>query len=259
MSFSLTGTDSLGCNASVATTIYKDPVLVTITSQFPSICYGTGDYLTGHGATIYQWSPGNFFGNPIYFAPDSSTTYTVFATDYLGCHDSETFYLPVTQLADAAFTDSISGGVVFFQNTSQNATNYLWDFGDGNFSFSANPQHAFVSSGSYTITLIATGPCNSDTIIQTIIVTGVYNNTRGIPDGMMISPNPATDYCDIKITTSSILNSILLIKDITGKKLYRLTLTEKNIRMNLNEFSPGIYFAELIQNGKSFREKLVKE
>jgi PKD repeat protein len=43
-----------------------------------------------------------------------------------------------------------------FTNTSLSATDYVWDFGDGNTSTDKNPSHTFVVDGTYTITLTAT-------------------------------------------------------------------------------------------------------
>ena len=53
-----------------------------------------------------------------------------------------------------------------FTNNSQQATSYLWNFGDGATSTQANPSHVYTTAGSYTVTLIASGPNScADTII----------------------------------------------------------------------------------------------
>lgn len=62
---------------------------------------------------------------------------------------------------------------VTFSNTSENASSYLWTFGDGSNSTDATPNHTFPGPGEYTITLIANNPgsCNgSDTMIQVISI-----------------------------------------------------------------------------------------
>lgn len=45
--------------------------------------------------------------------------------------------------------------IVQFQNQSENADSYLWDFGDGATSEEANPSHRYIASGNYTVTLKA--------------------------------------------------------------------------------------------------------
>lgn len=51
---------------------------------------------------------------------------------------------------------------VTFTNQSLNATSYLWDFGDGDTSTSENPSHAYLTEGTYTVILTATGPGGSN-------------------------------------------------------------------------------------------------
>ncbi|MBK9462248.1 MAG: VCBS repeat-containing protein [Sphingobacteriales bacterium] len=55
-------------------------------------------------------------------------------------------------------TDTLSicqGQTVYFNNTSQNATNYNWSFGDGTQSNDSNPAHTFNTSGNYEVELVA--------------------------------------------------------------------------------------------------------
>jgi hypothetical protein len=46
--------------------------------------------------------------------------------------------------------------VIEFENCSENADSYLWDFGDGSTSTSENPNHSYDEAGIYTVTLEAT-------------------------------------------------------------------------------------------------------
>ena len=73
------------------------------------------------------------------------------------------------------------GGVVFFQNnSSQNATEFKWDFGDGSAdSTSYTPQHTYNNWGTYTVSLIAKNAYCADTSYSEIIVTGVGGGNNG--------------------------------------------------------------------------------
>ncbi|MBS4044507.1 MAG: PKD domain-containing protein, partial [Chitinophagaceae bacterium] len=57
---------------------------------------------------------------------------------------------------------------------STNITNYLWNFGDGNFLTGPQPIHVYTSEGTYTISLITTSDssCVADTFSQKIVVYG---------------------------------------------------------------------------------------
>jgi PKD repeat protein len=81
----------------------------------------------------------------------------------------------------AAFTGSPTAGgnplsVTFF-NSSQNASNFLWNFGDGNTSTQQSPVHVFTAPGSYTVTLTVTGPNGGDTTTKEAYITVVGGST----------------------------------------------------------------------------------
>jgi gliding motility-associated-like protein len=83
------------------------------------------------------------------------------------------------QTVTTSFTaDTLSGCVpltVLFNNASTNGTSYLWNFGDGNTSIIANPTHIYLSSGTYTVTLITynTSACGvvEDSLVRTSYIT----------------------------------------------------------------------------------------
>ena len=52
-------------------------------------------------------------------------------------------------------TEATAPAIIEFENTSENAESYEWDFGDGNSSTDDSPNHRYTSSGNYTITLKA--------------------------------------------------------------------------------------------------------
>ncbi len=58
-----------------------------------------------------------------------------------------------------------------FANTSQNASNYLWNFGDGTTTTTASPTHNYIDAGTYTVKLTAFNAINdSATIQQTVTI-----------------------------------------------------------------------------------------
>ncbi len=70
---------------------------------------------------------------------------------------------PSVPAPTAAFTANPVSGVIpvtiqFTNRSTGNITNYNWNFGDGTLSAEANPTHVYAYPGTYTITLIASGP-----------------------------------------------------------------------------------------------------
>jgi len=56
---------------------------------------------------------------------------------------------------------------VAFTNLSSGATNFAWDFGDGNASTAINPANTYSNAGSYSVTLTAVGLGGTNTLTLT--------------------------------------------------------------------------------------------
>ena len=68
-----------------------------------------------------------------------------------------------------------TGQAISFDNTSQNADSYAWDFGDGlGSSTETDPIYAFTQAGTYTVTLQAANPLSQDSAEAVIVVSDVY-------------------------------------------------------------------------------------
>ncbi|MEZ4960592.1 MAG: peptidylprolyl isomerase [Saprospiraceae bacterium] len=61
-------------------------------------------------------------------------------------------------VADFTWTgeDQVAPAAISFENKSERAESYRWDFGDGNTSEEASPLHTFAGSGNYAVKLLAT-------------------------------------------------------------------------------------------------------
>lgn len=62
-------------------------------------------------------------------------------------------------------------GLVQFKNLSENAKEFQWDFGDGNYSVDSNPSHTYLKNGAYAVKLTATNGNNFSSKLDTINVT----------------------------------------------------------------------------------------
>ena len=68
-----------------------------------------------------------------------------------------------------------------FSNLSISATDYSWDFGDGNTSSSSNPSNTYAAEGTYTVTLTASDKLNAtSTTSQTIEVVKPVSNFQPV-------------------------------------------------------------------------------
>ena len=88
----------------------------------------------------------------------------------------------------AAYTfDNPPGSTIasFNSSDSQNADQYLWNFGDGTVSNERNPEHDFGESGEYEVTLTTRNDCGEDRFTTQVMVVGrptaafQFGETRG--------------------------------------------------------------------------------
>lgn len=75
---------------------------------------------------------------------------------------------------------------VEFENNSENANEYFWDFGDGNTSTEFEPSHVYTQPGTYTVTLIA-----SDTNGCYEADSSIIEITIGLFEGAVTDPGAA--------------------------------------------------------------------
>ncbi len=124
------------------------------------LCAGEGTQLTASDADSYLWSTGETIQNIVVTAPG---VYSVAAQ--IGCN-SAIAQIEITGLNQpvAAFSPNINGTSVQFDNNSTFGEQFHWNFGDGTTSTTDAPTHQYPAASVYTVTLIATNVCGSDTI-----------------------------------------------------------------------------------------------
>jgi gliding motility-associated-like protein len=133
--YNVTATSPQGCVSSAIFTlnITANPVLV-LSDDSLTICPSSTDTLFMQGAINYTWSPPNggynqltANGDQIEFLPVGPATYTVIGTVGLGCADTATVFVDVSNniVVSAGPDDSICPGVVKFL-VGSGATNYSW-------------------------------------------------------------------------------------------------------------------------------------
>jgi len=138
------------------------------------------DNSTGN-ATDWNWSfPGGTPAtstdqNPtITYSTPGTYNVTLVAANSSGNNTStQTAYIEVLNEATSSFTSMTNSLNAMFTNTSTNATSFSWDFGDGNTNTGSDPNHIYTTDGTYTVTMIATGPCGSITSTQEVTVTSL--------------------------------------------------------------------------------------
>lgn len=91
----------------------------------------------------------------------------ILAITLFGCCEDDNTVLPKV-VASFTHTINFDTGVVTFINTSENATNYSWDFGDDTSATLINPVHVY-EDGTYTVILTASNVAGASDIFEDTI------------------------------------------------------------------------------------------
>ena len=110
--------------------------------------------------------------------PNYYSTFIIlsFILTFFSCKENELEIKPVADFIPLI----IDFGEVTFRNKSFNATEYLWDFGDGNTSTEKDPIHSYLEIGNYNVKLTASDGTHSDEFILLIAIGQIFpeNLTR---------------------------------------------------------------------------------
>ncbi|MBT7994768.1 MAG: PKD domain-containing protein [Bacteroidetes bacterium] len=147
----------------------------------------------------------------------------------------------------AVFTYTKNLTSVDFKNNSAHARKYRWDFGDGNSSEMENPTHTYSSNGSYTVKLVISNSCGSDSVYQTIgINTSLKDAAESI--GFRVYPIPADQILTIEINKPSSTKYTINILSAVGQIVYTDVFSDypyMSKKVYVNQFAKGMYFVQL--------------
>lgn len=177
--YTVTGTSSSGCTDTDDLIVTVNPLPTVDAGADKTICLGMPVTLSGSGAQTYAWDNG--VTNNVSFTPAGTQTYTVIGTDNNGCQDTSEVTITVVPAPVSALSSDISSGkpvlTVEFYNNSTNATDYSFDYGNGESYQTSNlsyqPTVNYGSAGVYTVILTASNGVCYDT--SSVVITVFYN------------------------------------------------------------------------------------
>jgi gliding motility-associated-like protein len=188
ISLALYAVSENGCEDSHFYVFNVDPNLPTeLLEDSLTICLGESVelnplFVPGY---VYQWTPSGLLSNssspnPL-ATPTEPTLFTVVVEDTAKmCQIERTVFVDVKEvLLDFDFHYACDGYTVEFENTSQDISDFFWDFGVPGVSIDTSvvqsPVFTFPDTGTYTVMLrsFAGFPClEADTLIREVIISG---------------------------------------------------------------------------------------
>ncbi|MEI6019825.1 MAG: T9SS type A sorting domain-containing protein [Bacteroidota bacterium] len=181
--YTLMGTNSVGCSSSVTANVIANPLpIIGVSQTANTICVNSPVSFTASGANTYTWN-NTVNASTVALTPTANITaiYTVAATSSVGCVNSRTvalatYSLPVLSITPASATVCSLSQATF---NAAGATTYTWN----NTVFTQTASFVPTSSTVYTLSGTNTSSC-----VSTVTV-GVTTNTLPI---LSITPATAT-------------------------------------------------------------------
>lgn len=244
----VTATDGNGCTGTDSATVTIAGALTVGISNDTTICAGETVTLTATGGATYAWSNSDS-GASITVAPNSTTTYTVTATDANGCSGTASVVVtatPVFQPTCGFNATVMENADVTFVDQSTNGNTWEWDFGDGNSSTDQNPTNSYASNGNYTVTQIVSNDCASDTCTEVVpVFVGIGEIEAMLP--LNLYPNPTRGRVTVELPENNqALNYI--VSDARGRVVTtgRWAAVQRQASINLAGQPAGVYLLQVV-------------
>jgi PKD repeat protein len=187
----------------------------------------------------------------------------------------------ICQADFAAMADTTGQySLILINNSIGTNLSYLWDFGDGNTSTQAYPQHTYSGPGTYYICLMVVDTPNTctSTYCDSIVVVNKINTPYTInvvapgataapqpqlfATSVSIHPNPATDAVTLHYQLAQPAVTTLRLTDLSGRTLLTenlgmTTAGQHDHSLDLSALPSGLYFVEWAAGTQVMVQKLV--
>jgi PKD repeat protein len=160
--------------------------------------------------------------------------------------DFATESISVTDIPASFFNFNQNNNVISFTNSSSGANSYFWDFGDGNTSTQNAPTHTYSALGTYTVRLISTNGCGSDTSTRSVTIDKLTSLEDITGVEVKLYPNPTSDnaYVDFGRTLNG--EAVIRVTDASGKLVLEQIVNDvAGSDLNVSDFAAGIYQVEI--------------
>jgi PKD repeat protein len=148
-------------------------------------------------------------------------------------------------------------------NQSQNATEYLWDFGDGTAPDpTVDPTHVYIEPGTYTITLTAINYNCTTTTSQSVIVLefGVGIGELLTDADLSIFPNPNQGQFTVELELKESSDLQIELNNVLGQRVYRQSLQQQSYwrkEFDMTSYSKGIYMLSIATENGVLQRRII--
>lgn len=155
------------------------------------------------------------------------------------------------------------GQEISFENTSENATQYIWNFGDGTTSTDENPTHVYTETGTYPVTLSAVNEegCNITTLQEVTVVISTSAEEELLAQSFNLFPNPTTGQLTLFFSGDVPDISRIAVIDLLGKTVLQMNksqLGRNDIQLDLSGLTNGVYHLLIETSEVSTSRRVIK-
>ena len=134
------------------------------------------------------------------------------------------------------------GSSVQFQDLNASTSQWAWDFGDGNFSNQKNPSHSFQQPGNYRVRMtVAEGNCTVTQEQLVLVRRAVRVEEEMNALGLVVSPNPASEFVEIRWEVKPGLNSKIELFNALGQRVFSNSFSGNDMRISVSHLPKGVY------------------
>jgi PKD repeat protein len=185
----------------------------------------------------------------------------VSATATVGAGTIETNFSSTVDSLDLSLTN----GQISFIDSTQSATSWFWDFGNGNTSIQQNPTHTYTQPGVYEVYLQTTNNTGcSDAMMKEVTILNFPVSTNGIKNinsRIKVYPNPTYDILNIELNIDNISTVNFQLFDAIGQSVLNMnnqTFGTQKTTMDISDLPSGIYFLQIRMDEKVVSRKIIK-
>jgi PKD repeat protein len=273
----VTASTNHGCSNTIngSTTIYPKPQAAF---TLPDHCRGSlmpisNQSSIGSGSLIStQWNTSNGMSSSmqvpsLYFTSAGNYTVTLMLESNLGCKDTLTQNVVVTEMVNSNFSPTLltTNTIHFLPDTLDPYLDYFWDFGDGTYSLDINPQKLFFFPGLYNVCLTITDNGCSNTTCNPVQLNVAGGLDQEANWSTSVYPNPFDNEVQIGLTNLK-QDATLRLREISGRTLIQQSIKastgEISLQLNqsdLGDLPSGVYILSIENSEGSQHIRLIKK
>jgi PKD repeat protein len=209
----------------------------------------------GASPFLFRWDDGSTTRNRNDLAPGS---YSLTITDANGCEWPDTFDIVTLGGLNADFTFLYtSQGIQFTDLSDSSATQWNWDFGDGNSSSMASPLHLYDFDGNYRVCLRVSDQFGcADTICDTLEVALSLARDRFVQ--LKVYPNPTEGNCQVEWGNLHGKEVRMQLYDALGRKVWeQKKRVGESGQLKLGNLPSGTYQLRVDSKGQYGRSRII--